>query len=76
MTEFKKAIRDYRIPVNEKDAERLFHIFDVDRSNSIDYSEFIRQIRVSKYETNLFNSIGKNERVQKKHGSQGIQNNG
>lgn len=42
MTEFKKAIRDYRIPVSEKDAERLFQIFDVDKSNSIDYSEFIR----------------------------------
>ncbi len=46
MYEFKKACRDYRIPVSEKDAERLFTIFDVDRSGAIDYSEFIRQIRV------------------------------
>lgn len=47
MTEFKKAIRDYRIAVTEPDAERLFAIFDVDRSGAIDYSEFIRHVRVS-----------------------------
>ena len=56
-TEFKKAIRDYRIPMTETDAERLFAIFDVDRSGAIDYSEFIRHVRVSEA-----NKSGSNER--------------
>ena len=47
MSEFKKAIRDYRIAVTEADAERLFKIFDTDRSGAINYDEFLRHVRVS-----------------------------
>ena len=56
MTEFKKAVRDYRIQVTEPDAERLFKIFDVDRSGAIDYNEFIRHVRVG-----ILHQSGSNE---------------
>jgi len=45
MSEFKKACRDFRIGVTDKDAERLFRIFDRDSSGSIDYDEFLRGVR-------------------------------
>jgi len=45
--EFKKAIKDFRIPIMEKDIERLFDIFDRDRSGRINYDEFLRGVRVS-----------------------------
>ena len=47
MYEFKKAIKDFRVPVLEKDIDRLFNIFDRDRSGRIDYDEFLRGVRVS-----------------------------
>lgn len=45
MYEFKKACRDFRIGVEEKDSERLFKIFDRDGSGKIDYEEFLRGVR-------------------------------
>ena len=45
--EFKKAVKDFRIGVSERDAERLFSVFDRDRSGKIDYDEFLRGVRVS-----------------------------
>lgn len=45
MYEFKKAIKDFRIPIIERDVERLFNIFDRDRSGKIDYDEFLRGVR-------------------------------
>ena len=45
MYEFKKAIRDFRINLADKDSERLFKIFDRDGSGRIDYDEFLRGIR-------------------------------
>ena len=45
MYEFKKAVRDFRVSIVEKDAERLFRIFDRDGSGRIDYDEFLRGIR-------------------------------
>jgi len=45
MYEFKKACKDFRIGVSDPDAERLFRIFDRDRSGSIDYDEFLRGVR-------------------------------
>lgn len=42
--EFKKLVRDYRIPVDPKDVEALFNEFDSDRSGSISYDEFCRAI--------------------------------
>ena len=45
MYEFKKAIRDFRVSLTEKDSERLFKIIDRDRSGKIDYDEFLRGLR-------------------------------
>lgn len=47
LPEFKKAIKDYRLKFSDNDGARLFKIFDRDGSGSIDYDEFLRQIRVS-----------------------------
>lgn len=38
-------MRDFRINLNEKDAERLFKVFDRDGSGRIDYEEFLRGVR-------------------------------
>jgi len=43
--EFKKACKDFRVGLEDKDAERLFRIFDRDGSGSIDYEEFLRGVR-------------------------------
>ena len=43
--EFKKALRDFKVPIQERDIERLFNIFDRDRSGRIDYEEFLRGVR-------------------------------
>ena len=45
--EFKKAIKDFRVGISEKDIDRLFELFDRDRSGRIDYDEFLRGIRVN-----------------------------
>lgn len=45
MYEFKKACKDFRVGLEDKDAERLFRIFDRDGSGSIDYDEFLRGVR-------------------------------
>ena len=45
MQEFKKACRDFRIGLDDKDSERLFRVFDRDRSGRIDYEEFLRGVR-------------------------------
>jgi Ca2+-binding EF-hand superfamily protein len=45
MYEFKKAIKDFRVPIVEKDIDRLFNVFDRDRSGRIDYDEFLRGVR-------------------------------
>ena len=42
--EFKKLIKDYRIPVEEKDVKKLFDEFDSDKSGSISYDEFLRGV--------------------------------
>mmetsp|Transcript_22354 Transcript_22354/g.16832 ORF Transcript_22354/g.16832 Transcript_22354/m.16832 type:complete len:127 (-) Transcript_22354:226-606(-) len=43
--EFKKAIKDFRVTVHDKDIDRLFNIFDRDRSGKISYDEFLRTVR-------------------------------
>lgn len=45
INEFKKAVRDFRIGLSEPDAEKLYRIFDRDRSGTIDYEEFLRGVR-------------------------------
>lgn len=55
MYEFKKAVRDFRIGLTEKDSERLFRIFDRDGSGRIDYEEFLRGVRgeMNQFRVNL-----------------------
>ena len=44
INEFKKFCHDYRVSVEDKDLQTLFKEFDVDRSGSISYDEFLRGI--------------------------------
>jgi len=45
MYEFKKAVRDFRVGLEDRDSERLFRIFDRDGSGKISYDEFLRGVR-------------------------------
>jgi Ca2+-binding EF-hand superfamily protein len=45
--EFQKALNDFRIAVPPEDYQRLFGLFDSDRSGEINYDEFLRAIVVS-----------------------------
>lgn len=43
--EFKKAMHDFRIGMNDRQSEQLFRIFDRDQSGEISYEEFLRTVR-------------------------------
>jgi hypothetical protein len=43
--EFNKAMQDFALGFTVQQCSALFDYFDVDRSGSIDYDEFIRAIR-------------------------------
>lgn len=43
--EFKKAVNDYRLELNDREARTLFNHADRDRSGEIDYDEMLRAIR-------------------------------
>lgn len=43
--EFKKAARDYRFDLNDREVEIAFKAFDRKNTGSIDYEEFLRTIR-------------------------------
>ena len=45
MQEFRKAIKDFRIDLNEQEIEIVFSSFDRDGSGTIDYDEFVRGLR-------------------------------
>lgn len=45
MNEFKKAIRDFKIDLNETEIRQVFQAFDRDGSGEIDYDEFVRGVR-------------------------------
>lgn len=45
INEFKKAIKDFKVNVLDRDIERLYNIFDRDRSGSISYDELLRGVR-------------------------------
>lgn len=55
MYEFKKAVRDFRVSLEDRDSERLFRIFDRDGSGRIDYEEFLRGVRgeMNQFRVNL-----------------------
>lgn len=66
--EFKKAIHDFRVGLNEKDTGRLFKIFDRDGSGSVDYDEFLRGVRgeMNEFRQNL---TGRAFKIMDKDGS-------
>jgi len=43
--EFAKAMRDYRLDFSEAEIQQLFTAFDVDRSGTVDYDEFLSHLR-------------------------------
>ncbi len=43
--EFSKALNDYKLGFAEGEIHKLFAYFDVDRSGSIEFTEFVRAIR-------------------------------
>ncbi|OMJ76623.1 hypothetical protein SteCoe_23966 [Stentor coeruleus] len=66
MSEFIKAIRDFRVNLNEEDSRRLFSFMDADRSGEIDYEEFVHRVRGpmnnarKQLVTQAFNKLDKN----------------
>lgn len=44
ISEFTKAMKDYRISTDINEINRIFKIFDRDGSNTVDYEEFLRTI--------------------------------
>ena len=45
LSEFLKALRDFRVSMSEEDGRRLFQHMDADRSGEIDYEEFVHRVR-------------------------------
>lgn len=43
--EFTKAMKDYMLGFTDGEIRLLFDYFDIDRSGSVDYDEFIRVLR-------------------------------
>lgn len=42
LPEFIKAIKDYRVQLNQDEVSVLFQIFDINRDGAISYDEFLR----------------------------------
>lgn len=45
MSEFKKAIRDFKVDLTDTEIKLVFQHFDRDSSGEIDYDEFVRGVR-------------------------------
>ena len=45
ISEFTKAMKDYMLGFTDAEIKLLFDYFDIDRSGSVDYDEFIRALR-------------------------------
>jgi calcyphosin len=45
MSEFKKAMRDFKVDLNDAELRAVFTTFDRDGSGEIDYDEFVRGVR-------------------------------
>jgi len=43
--EFTKAVKDYMLGFNDNEIKTLYGYFDIDRSGSVDYDEFLRVLR-------------------------------
>ena len=46
LEEFTKAIKEYKLGVEESEIQQVFKFFDLDHSGQIVYEEFLRAIRV------------------------------
>jgi len=46
LEEFTKAIKEYKLGIEEAEIQALFKSFDTDKSGEISYDEFIRTLRV------------------------------
>jgi hypothetical protein len=44
--EFKKALKEYKMNIDDPDIEALYKLFDTDHSGQIHYDEFLRAVRV------------------------------
>ena len=44
---FKKAMADYRLGLPDDEAKSLFVAFDINKSGTVDYEEFMRIVRVT-----------------------------
>jgi len=53
LPEFKKGCRDYGLDLEADAVQQMFRAFDKDKSESIDFDEFLRALRVCKYLNNL-----------------------
>lgn len=47
MEEFIKAVKEYKLGIEDAEIQELFRLFDVDHSAQIHYDEFLRAVRVS-----------------------------
>jgi Ca2+-binding EF-hand superfamily protein len=43
--EFTKAVKDYMLGFSDSEIKVLYNYFDTDRSGSVDYDEFLRNLR-------------------------------
>ena len=46
MDEFKKGINEYGLGLNKEEISALFRKFDADGTGSIDFDEFLEELRV------------------------------
>jgi Ca2+-binding EF-hand superfamily protein len=66
VSEFVKAMRDFRLNLNDEDSRRLFAYVDADHSGEIDYEEFVHRVRGvmnnarKQLVTQAFNKLDKN----------------
>jgi len=42
---FKKSLKEFRIPLSDAEIQDIFYAFDVEKSGIIDYLNFIRRVR-------------------------------
>jgi Ca2+-binding EF-hand superfamily protein len=53
LEEFKKGIDEYGLNFSKTDIEKIFRDMDLDQSGTVDFDEFLRQLRVCVTETKM-----------------------